>query len=291
MRKAYLKLSLVIHPDRLRGFDDATRYGGEHISLPFIKIPQRKEKKDIDGWIQEHLLSSPSGFPTPYPNQPVGFSSPSSNQSVLFQRYSAHPFSFSEITPTSFSDDPRHEWCPDSHSRYATFVVASHRAFQALVDAFEHLSKPEMYEEVEEKKGAKKTKKLSRGNHGCHRTDIKCPRCKVKWSASPIDGNPEYFYNFMMTGLKTFNCSTCLFSFGCMYVTSHHASIVWMHVFFFGSTILSVLFLSFYLFCIRSATVCHEDGKVTPDPNPNANPNAFWNQVCLAQMPALQERL
>mmetsp|Transcript_11157 Transcript_11157/g.10825 ORF Transcript_11157/g.10825 Transcript_11157/m.10825 type:complete len:153 (-) Transcript_11157:1321-1779(-) len=26
----------------------------------------------------------------------------------------------------------------------------------------------------------------------------------------------DYFYNFMMTGIKSFNCATCLLEFGCM---------------------------------------------------------------------------
>ena len=39
---------------------------------------------------------------------------------------------------------------------------------------------------------------LSRSNEGCHRTSIRCPRCKQPWSEGTLDGNPDYFYNFMM---------------------------------------------------------------------------------------------
>lgn len=91
------------------------------------------------------------------------------------------------------------------------------KAFQAITQAFERLSNPEQFaDEEEETKGKPKTKKLARSNEGCRRTDVLCPRCKVKWSASALEGNPDYFYNFMMMGLKTFNCATCLFEFGCM---------------------------------------------------------------------------
>ena len=43
-----------------------------------------------------------------------------------------------------------------------------------------------------------------------------CPRCRQPWSEGSLDGNPDYFYNFMMMGLKQYSCSTCLCEFGCM---------------------------------------------------------------------------
>lgn len=64
--------------------------------------------------------------------------------------------------------------------------------------------------------GASDAMQISRSNEGCHRTRVCCPRCKQKWSEDGLDGNPDYFYNFMMTGLKQFTCSTCLCWFGCM---------------------------------------------------------------------------
>jgi hypothetical protein len=105
------------------------------------------------------------------------------------------------------------------------------KAFQALVRAFERLSAPDMEDDIfmsEEtggKKGAKKgtstsTQAISRSNEGCYRTRVRCPRCKETWSEGGLDGNPDYFYNFMMTGLKTYTCSTCLCEFGC--VTALH---------------------------------------------------------------------
>eukprot|EP00039_Didymoeca_costata_P003332 m.66905 g.66905 ORF g.66905 m.66905 type:complete len:567 (-) comp11846_c0_seq1:272-1972(-) len=89
-------------------------------------------------------------------------------------------------------------------------------AFQGLVRAFERLSSPEQYEEEETKKRKKDSKQLARSNVGCKRTQVLCPRCHVPWSSSTLDGNPDYFYNFLMTGLKSFTCSTCLLEFGCM---------------------------------------------------------------------------
>ena len=63
-------------------------------------------------------------------------------------------------------------------------------------------------------KGKKKVAKISRSNDGCYRTRVCCPRCKQTWSEGTVDGNPDYFYNFMMMGLKSFSCSTCLCEFG-----------------------------------------------------------------------------
>ena len=99
-----------------------------------------------------------------------------------------------------------------------TFPNAT-KAFQALVKAFETLSSPELIEEIENKsKGGNKNKPvaISRSNEGCYRTRISCPRCKQPWSENTLDGNPDYFYNFLMTGLKQYTCSTCLCEFGCM---------------------------------------------------------------------------
>lgn len=101
----------------------------------------------------------------------------------------------------------------------------STKAFQALVKAFEHLSSPDLMSVDEEDSGSRSKKKqkeqkevlsLARSNEGCYRTRICCPRCKQPWSEGSVDGNPDYFYNFMMTGLKQFMCSTCLCEFGCM---------------------------------------------------------------------------
>lgn len=87
------------------------------------------------------------------------------------------------------------------------------KVFQAVVNAFERLSQPELFQEDTQ---SKNHKALSRSNDGCKRTRVCCPRCANPWSESSVEGNPDYFYNFMMTGLKSFNCATCLLEFGCM---------------------------------------------------------------------------
>ena len=94
---------------------------------------------------------------------------------------------------------------PDKLSR--SFDGAT-KAFQALVRAFDRLSAPEVLAEVESK-GAEKAKAISRSNENCFRTRVCCPRCKQPWSENTLDGNPDYFYNFLMMGLKSYTCSTC----------------------------------------------------------------------------------
>lgn len=92
---------------------------------------------------------------------------------------------------------------------------AATSAFQALVHAFDSLTRPELPEEPRHSAKEKGVKTVSRSNQGCFRTTVQCPRCKVEWGKS-VEGNPPYFYNFMMTGVKSFVCSTCLLEFGCM---------------------------------------------------------------------------
>eukprot|EP00927_Polykrikos_kofoidii_P003453 TRINITY_DN11373_c0_g1_i1.p1 TRINITY_DN11373_c0_g1~~TRINITY_DN11373_c0_g1_i1.p1 ORF type:complete len:500 (-),score=78.17 TRINITY_DN11373_c0_g1_i1:328-1827(-) len=84
------------------------------------------------------------------------------------------------------------------------------KAFQALVHAFDRTQAGCSLTSVE----PSKQKALARSNEGCFRTEVQCPRCKVKWGAS-CEGNPDYYYNFLMQGLRRFSCSTCLLSFGC----------------------------------------------------------------------------
>ncbi|KAJ6630191.1 hypothetical protein Bhyg_16788 [Pseudolycoriella hygida] len=86
------------------------------------------------------------------------------------------------------------------------------KAFQCLVNAYERMSQPELFLEEEDDK---KKKKVMRSNDGCHRTDIFCPRCKSEWGL-PASGVEPYDYNFLMMGLRTYNCALCLFDYGCM---------------------------------------------------------------------------
>lgn len=90
------------------------------------------------------------------------------------------------------------------------------KAFQLLVEAFER-------HQVGAAAPASKAKPgraaLSRSNDGCFRTEVMCPRCAAPWGKS-VEGNPDYFYNFMMQGLRRFTCATCLLSFGCL--TARH---------------------------------------------------------------------
>lgn len=86
------------------------------------------------------------------------------------------------------------------------------KAFQCLVNAYERMSQPELF--MEEAEDDKK-KKVMRSNDGCHRTQLFCPRCTAEWGL-PDSGVEQYDYNFMMMGLKTYNCALCLFDYGCM---------------------------------------------------------------------------
>lgn len=127
------------------------------------------------------------------------------------------------ITPTSSTGAMRKNYLklsllihPDKLSR--TFSDAT-KAFQALVRALERLSSPSYAAELAPQTGRGSKEKqatIARSNDGCHRTRVCCPRCKEAWSEGGLDGNPPYFFNFMMMGLKQFTCSTCLFYFGCM---------------------------------------------------------------------------
>lgn len=93
------------------------------------------------------------------------------------------------------------------------------KVFQTLVNAYERLTRPELVEDAAPvaKKGAKRRKAISRSNVGCERTRVCCPRCESPWSeSSSVEGNPEYCYNFLMMGVRSYTCATCLLEFGCM---------------------------------------------------------------------------
>ena len=117
---------------------------------------------------------------------------------------------------------------PDRIGR--TFKEAT-RSFQVLVTAFERLTSPDAVPGGDDDdddddgggrgkgKGKKKAApKIARSNAGCFRTAVHCPRCKQAWGEK-VEGNPDWFYNVMMMGLKSFTCATCLCRFGCMSAT------------------------------------------------------------------------
>jgi len=107
------------------------------------------------------------------------------------------------------------------------FFAHATRAFQALVKAFESLSTAEQLaqEDARDAKAgnrrAQDVAAISRSNMGCFRTRVCCPRCRQPWNEQAIEGNPEYFYNFLMMGLKRYSCSTCLCEFGCVTAVHH----------------------------------------------------------------------
>jgi len=100
--------------------------------------------------------------------------------------------------------------------------VFSHaaKAFQCLVRALDRLSQaPVEADGVDRgtgKKGKDRQFTIARSNEGCKRTRVCCPRCKERWSERDMEGNPDYYYNFLMMGLKQYYCSTCLCEFGAM---------------------------------------------------------------------------
>ena len=103
---------------------------------------------------------------------------------------------------------------PDKLPRYQQAT----KAFQALVQAFETLTSPELPQPTAKAK-AKAHTAISRSNQGCHKTKVFCPRCKSEWGTADSGVQP-FDYNFMMQGLKTYCCALCLCEFGCM--TAEH---------------------------------------------------------------------
>jgi hypothetical protein len=96
----------------------------------------------------------------------------------------------------------------------------SKAAFQVVVSAFEELSRPPAEPDGDD--GQKKKQKprpkptrIVRGNGGCHKTRVFCPRCHMLWGKAEL-GLEEGAYNFMMMGLKEYVCGRCACEFGCM---------------------------------------------------------------------------
>ncbi|KAF0692057.1 Aste57867_16801 [Aphanomyces stellatus] len=95
------------------------------------------------------------------------------------------------------------------------------KAFQALVTAYEVLSlPPELRAAATATADKGSSAALMRSNENCYRTPVYCPRCHEEWGLL-TQGCEPFDYNFLMMGLKTFHCATCLFEFGC--VTAEHA--------------------------------------------------------------------
>ena len=100
-------------------------------------------------------------------------------------------------------------------------------AFQALVVAFDRLSQPDLFADEEagglggdarRKANAKAREQVVRGNGGCYKTYIGCPRCHMEWGKKEL-GLEDAAYNFFMSGLKQYVCGRCACLFGCMTAT------------------------------------------------------------------------
>jgi len=133
------------------------------------------------------------------------------------------------LQPTSSTADLRKAYLKISlhihPDRIGSVFEDATKAFQVLVTAYETLTSPDYVPSADDepnKKGKGKKKKpqrISRSNEGCHTTRIHCPRCDARWN-DKVEGNPDWYYNVMMQGLKSFHCATCLLKFGCM--TARH---------------------------------------------------------------------
>ena len=93
------------------------------------------------------------------------------------------------------------------------------KAFQFLTSAFESLTAPEPSPRAKGGKG-KAGPTVGRSNDGCYRTKVTCPRCGDRWGVA-ASGLQPYEYTFLMQGLRTYVCCTCLLRFGCM-SAGHH---------------------------------------------------------------------
>ena len=107
--------------------------------------------------------------------------------------------------------------------RLSNFAQAT-KAFQSLVTAYDRLTNPPK-SEVESRPN--KGNLLERSNSGCFRTVVKCPRCHQIWG-TPVQGLEPYSYNYLMIGLKSYTCSTCLC--GILIYFLYFNFRIWMHV-------------------------------------------------------------
>jgi hypothetical protein len=94
---------------------------------------------------------------------------------------------------------------PDKNGQSAE----SKQAFQALVSAFERLSKPELFADEDDaaggggggrggkKKKKEKVVKIMRSNQGCFKTAVHCPRCNMDWGRAEL-GLEDGAFNFFM---------------------------------------------------------------------------------------------
>mmetsp|Transcript_35112 Transcript_35112/g.84739 ORF Transcript_35112/g.84739 Transcript_35112/m.84739 type:complete len:638 (+) Transcript_35112:69-1982(+) len=211
------------------------RKAAARVGVSPIGTPDEMLEGLVDYLTKEHgksstgkaASSSASKDPTASfsPSQPKG---PALAEAILSLSDTA---AISPIRILQLSDPSLQHTSPTSDLRKAYLKISLHihpdriggifkeatKAFQVLVTAYETLTSPDYVpsDEPTTKKGKKKTQQISRSNEGCHTTKIHCPRCHSRWG-DKVEGNPEWTYNVMMQGLKSFHCSTCLLQFGCM---------------------------------------------------------------------------
>jgi hypothetical protein len=183
-RRAYLSLAKLIHPDKLsKAFDGATRAFQAPPPPPRLAGPRTPSLQP-----QQHLRSTADD------------ASPGAGARACVRRADRAR----GAEQRRQGEGERRLAGGASHQGKQT--RSRHECERALRDAMPCSLR------------CSQAKAIARSNHNCQRTRVFCPRCSAEW-ATADSGCADYFYNFMMQGLKLYCCALCLCEFGCVSAT------------------------------------------------------------------------
>jgi curved DNA-binding protein CbpA len=191
VRKVYTKMAAQVHPDRLRGFSQATEAfqalvrAYELCCKPELRADESDDSRESDDDDDDEEEESDE----------------SDDESESEQAAAVAADSSDEEPPEADSEDELLSCRVVKYQSGARPAAAARKASPA--------PKP-----TKKAKARKSPGKHS--NAGAHRTCVRCPRCAAEWGDHLRSEGAEHFFSDFMQGRRQVHCLSCLFEFGCL---------------------------------------------------------------------------
>ena len=211
IRRIYIKMSVKIHPDKLRKFPDATKAfqalvrAYELCCKPDLREEESDDSRDDDESDDDESDDDDDEDEEVVDEAPV----------VTRGSRGMAPTSYAEAdSDEDFEDDdgvaPRGKKKPAAAQK----KPAAQKA--AAAAAAKKKKKPTAKKKAPRQRRRRSSAAKTRGEAEERRTGVDCPRCRSPWGDHLKGEGQEGLYTEFMRGARQVTCTSCLFEFGCL---------------------------------------------------------------------------
>ena len=222
IRKAYMKLAVRIHPDKLKGFPDATRAFQALVrAYELCCKPDLRADDDSEDSLDDGVDSDAEGgdcSASDDDHDENNSESESDGEDEASEDSATKAPSRGRSTLIAMQRKPAGRSTP---------IAMQRRPAKAVAKPAAKLSKISKPNESPQSRRRSAKRAPSRGGNPAKgaarklRTCVKCPRCYAEWGDHLKSEYNEAAYTEFMQGKRQVHCLTCLFEFGCL-TASHH---------------------------------------------------------------------